>query len=206
MNNLIDFSLYLITDRQLVPHGHTLISVVEEALRGGVKAVQLREKDLSIDALRPLALDLRELTARYQAKLLINHHVELALNVNADGVHLGGHSLPTMIVRDMIGPDKLIGVSTHKASETIAAADQGADFVTFGPVYSTPSKSQYGPPQGLLTLAAACKTSPIPVFALGGIKPDNANEVLAAGSHGIALISAIIASPCPQLAAQAFIA
>lgn len=200
----VDFTLYLITDRHQVAPGHNLLSAVEAALEGGVKAVQLREKDLALDELRPLARDLRKLTNHYRAKLLINHHVDLAKEIDADGVHLGGQSQPTDHVRQILGSDKLIGVSTHSRDEIFLAARQGADFVTFGPVYATPSKANYGAPQGLDALAEACKTSPLPVFALGGIKPDHVVDILTAGASGIALISAIMASSTPEIAAKAF--
>jgi len=205
MPNPVDFNLYLITDRNQVVSGHSLISVVEAALQGGVKAVQLREKDLSATDLLPLAQELRDLTRRYAARLLLNDHIDLALAVQADGVHLGGHSKPTDVVRKLIGPDLLIGVSTHIKSEVNLAAEQGADFVTFGPVYATPSKAAFGPPQGLKALADACRDSILPVFALGGITPTRATEAREAGASGIALISAIIASPDPRSAAEDFV-
>lgn len=204
MPNMIDFSLYLITDRHQVAPGHTLLSAIESALQGGIKAVQLREKDLSAAELLPLAQDLRELTRRYDARLLLNDHLDLALAVQADGVHLGGHSQPTEIVRERIGTDLLIGVSTHSNAEIVSAAKQGADFVTFGPVYATPSKASFGPPQGLNALSEACRISPLPVFALGGISASRATEVRQTGASGIALISAIIANPDPRAATEAF--
>ena len=138
MSNIIDFNLYLITDRTQVASGHTLFSTLESALQGGVKAVQLREKDLSATELLPLAQELRELTRRYDARFFINDNIDIALAVHADGVHLGGHSRPTNFIREKIGHDLLIGVSTHSKAEIRLAADQGADFVTFGPVYATP--------------------------------------------------------------------
>jgi len=204
MSTPIDFRLYLITDRNQVAAGHTLLSAVEAALEGGVKAVQLREKDLSVSDLRPLARELRQLTRRYCARLLINDHVELALEIQADGVHLGGHSRPTDVVRKQIGPEQLIGVSTHSIADINLATAQGADFVTFGPVYATPSKAAFGPPQGIQSLAEACRSSSLPVFALGGITPSRAAEAIEAGAAGIALISAILASPTPRSAAEAF--
>lgn len=204
MPNMIDFSLYLITDRHQVAPGHTLLSAIESALQGGIKAVQLREKDLSAAELLPLAQELRELTRRYDARLLLNDHIDLALAVQADGVHLGGHSQPTEIVRERIGTELLIGVSTHSNAGIISAAKQGADFVTFGPVYATPSKASFGPPQGLNALSEACRISPLPVFALGGISASRATEVRQTGASGIALISAIIANPDPRAATEAF--
>lgn len=202
---MIDFPLYLITDRKQVAKGHTLYTAVEAALQGGVKAVQLREKDLSPDALLPLAKELRVLTMRYGALLFINDNIDIALAVKADGVHLGGHSETTEVIRAKVGRKMLIGVSTHSKEEIEIAAKQGADFVTFGPVYATPSKAKYGDPQGLEKLAAACRDSSIPVFALGGITPERATEVQQAGAKGIALISAIMACPAPREAAEAFL-
>lgn len=204
MSNPIDFNLYLITDRNQVASGHTLMSAIESALQGGVKAVQLREKDLSATELLPLAQELRALTRRYSALLLLNDHIDLALAVHADGVHLGGHSLATDIVREQAGPNLLIGVSTHSNTDILLAARQGADFVTFGPVYATPSKAAFGPPQGLEALSEACRISSLPVFALGGITPSRAAAVRQAGACGVALISAIIASADPRRAAERF--
>ncbi len=206
MSNPIDFNLYLITDRNQVASGHTLLSTVEAALQGGVKAVQLREKDLSTTELLPLAQELRELTRRYDARLFINDNIDIALAVQADGVHLGGHSKPTDVIRKKIGQKLLIGVSTHSKAEIKLAAEQGADFVTFGPVYATPSKAEYGAPQGLDKLTDACRDSSIPVFALGGITPSRVSAVCQAGASGVALISAIISSSDPRAAAETFVA
>ena len=200
----VDFNLHLITDRHQLPAGQTLPAVIEAALQGGVQAVQLREKDLSVDELLPLARELRSLTCQYGARLLINDSIDVALAVDADGVHLGGHSLPAEVVRRNIGVEMLIGVSTHNRTEIQTATEQGADFVTFGPVYATPSKAVYGAPQGLQALTEACMNSTLPVFAIGGITSARAAAVRAAGAHGIALISAIIASSAPKSAARAF--
>jgi thiamine-phosphate pyrophosphorylase len=206
MPNPVDFNLYLITDRHQVASGHTLLSAVEAALQGGVKAVQLREKDLSAAELLPLARELRVLTRHHGARLLINDRIDLALAVQADGVHLGGHSLPTDVVRKLVGADLLIGISTHTHDEIRATEHQGADFVTFGPVYATPSKAAFGLPQGLHALSQACRVSSLPVYALGGITSSRVPEVRQAGACGIALISAILASSDPRTAAEAFIA
>ena len=195
MPNRINFSLYLITDRKQVTNSHTLYTAVEAALQGGVKAVQLREKDLPAVELLPLATQLRALTMRHGARLFINDNIDIALAVKADGVHLGGHSQATDVIRARVGEDMLIGVSTHSKAEIELATRQGADFVTFGPVYATPSKAKYGAPQGLENLAEACRGSRVPVFALGGITPERTTEVQQAGARGIALISA---RPMPQ--------
>jgi thiamine-phosphate pyrophosphorylase len=204
MANCIDFRLYLITDRTRVAPGHSLPAAVAAALRGGVKAVQLREKDLPAAELLPLARSLRDLTRQHNARLLINDRIDIALAVQADGVHLGEHSVPAGVARRLVGPDLLIGVSCHGCDDISRAAAQGADFVTFGPVYETPSKAAFGPPQGLQALAEACRASSLPVFALGGMTAERTAEVLRAGARGVALISAILASPDPGSAAAAF--
>lgn len=202
MPNPIDFNLYLITDRHQVPVGRTLTATVEAALRGGVRAVQLREKDLDAAELLPLAMELRALTRRFAARLLINDRIDVALAVDADGVHLGGHSLPVTVARRLLGAEKLIGVSTHGVTEIASVAGAGADFVTFGPVFATPSKAAYGPPLGLAGLKAVCTSSPLPVFALGGVKADHIPLLHSLGVHGLAVISAIIAAPDPETASR----
>jgi len=199
---LIDFRLYFVTDRWHTAN-RPLIDVVHAALDGGVHTVQLREKDLEGGALYRLAAQLRELTARYQARLLINDRVDVALAVEADGVHLGQTSFPVVVARRLLGLGKLIGVSTHNSKEIAAAA--GADFLVFGPVYATPSKAKYGKPQGLARLRRAVTQSPIPLFAIGGITVERVTEVLTNGAHGVAVISALSAAPDPMRAASALV-
>jgi thiamine-phosphate pyrophosphorylase len=205
MPNSIDFTLYLITDRHQVPAGRTLSKTIESALQGGVRAVQLREKDLTAAELLPLAEELRAVTRRFGARLLINDRIDVAQAVQADGVHLGGHSLPVATARRLLGPGKLIGVSTHHLDEIKMAAADGADFVTFGPVFATPSKLAYGEPLGLAALRAACANTSLPVFALGGIKPCHVAAITETGIYGVAVISAVISAPDPCLAASLFL-
>jgi len=166
--------------------------------------VQLREKDLSAAQLWPLAQQLRDLTRRYNAQLLINDRIDLALACSADGVHLGAHSIPVAVARTLLGPDRIVGVSTHAAAEIRLASEAGADFVTYGPVYDTPSKRAYGPPQGIEKLRSACQNAPCPVFALGGIKPAHLTDITQSGASGIALISAILSAEDPAKAATQF--
>lgn len=201
----VDFSLCLITDRTQVPVGRTLVQTIRGALDGGVRAVQLREKDLTAAELYPLALELRDLTRRFGARLLINDRIDVALAVEADGVHLGGQSLPVAAVRRILGDRMLIGVSTHRTEEILPATAAGADFVTFGPVYETPSKLHYGDPVGLSALERACAISPVPVFALGGVTPERLPELYAAGCRHAACIGAILQADDPARAAAAFL-
>lgn len=200
----LDFNLYLITDRHQIG-SLNLLDVVEEALKGGVRGVQLREKDLTSREFYELAYDMRKLTSRYDARLFINDRVDIALAVDADGVHLGLNSLPIHRVRRLIGDKKLIGLSCHNQVNAIMAQEKGADFITFGPVYYTPSKAQYGKPVGVEKLEIVSHLLDIPVLALGGIKKGNIHEVSAAGAAGIALVSAIIASDDPRSEASAMI-
>ena len=196
----LGFTIYLITDRQQTAD-RPLATVVEAALKGGVRAVQLREKDLSSRELYELAYELRKLTARYGAKLFINDRIDIALAVEADGVHLGHGSLPVYRARKLLGDKKLIGVSCHNQVSAITAQEKGADFITFGPVYFTPSKARYGKPIGVDKLENVTHLLQIPVFAIGGIKTDNTREVVAADASGIALISAVLGAqdPCAEV-------
>jgi len=191
-DELIDFKLYLITDRKLVTHYASLITAVEEALKGGVKAVQLREKDLGTRELLDMAYTMRKLTGRYNAKLFINDRVDIALSVEADGVHLGQNSMPTYAVRKIAKDKLMIGVSAHSIEEAKQAEEGGADFITLGPVYKTPSKLKYGQPLGVDIIRKTKAEISIPVFAIGGIKKDRIKEVMDAGAGGIALISGIL--------------
>ncbi|MBI5634491.1 MAG: thiamine phosphate synthase [Nitrospirae bacterium] len=187
-----DFRLYLITDRTLFSSSDAMLEAVEKALNGGVKAVQLREKDLGIRELLALAYSMRALTARHGARLFINDRVDIALSVDADGVHLGRTSMPVQAARKASGERLMIGVSTHSLREAKQAEEDGADFVTLGPVYETPSKIQYGKPIGIELLNEAAKNCMIPVFGIGGITIGRVEEVLEQGAYGAALISAIL--------------
>lgn len=202
--NKADFRLYLITDRRQAPGGD-LFATVEGALAGGVRAVQLREKDISPRDLLELARAMRGLTDRYGAKLIINDRADIALAAGADGVHLGEAGIPADAARRVLGDGSIIGVSCHSRESALAAEKAGADFITFGPVYHTPSKAAYGAPAGLELLAEAVSLLSIPVFALGGIKRENTPDTLATGAAGIALISAIIAAENPKEEARAFL-
>ncbi|MDD2366446.1 MAG: thiamine phosphate synthase [Desulfuromonadaceae bacterium] len=204
MKQIDDFKLYLITDRHQTG-GRSLFEVVRSALAGGVRAVQLREKDLSPGELYSLATEMRRLTLDFDARLIINDHPDIAIAVGADGVHVGVKSLPVAIVRSIIGQDRFIGYSAHNIDEALRAEADGADFVTFSPVHYTPSKALYGLPCGIKKLEAAVKLVKVPVIALGGISLENITETLSAGIDGVALISAVLNSPDPFAVSQSLI-
>lgn len=195
------FDLYLVTDRSQT-RGRDLLWVLEEALEGGVKAIQLREKDLGGRELFFLAEKVKRLCERHRAGLYINDRVDVALGVDADGVHLGGGSMPVEAVRALVGERKLIGVSTHSLAEAQAAQTGGADFILFGPVYFTPSKAAYGKPQGLVPLKKVVEKISRPVYAIGGVKPSHIPELKRTGVRGVALISAILSADEPRLASR----
>ena len=193
--------LYLITDRNQT-NGRPLLDVVKAALEGGVRMIQLREKDLSGKELFNLAKEFRELTNQFGAKLLVNDRIDVALAVGADGVHLGHQSISVQDARQVFKTSSLIphpssflvGVSTHSLEEALNAQSDGADFITFGPVYYTPFKAIYGEPLGIENLKKVAKAINIPIFALGGIKRENVGEVLNTGAYGVSMISAIMSA------------
>ncbi len=198
----MEFCFYLITDRKLVPKGKTLEQALETAFAAGVKGVLLREKDLPDVELVPLARRVRDLTLRYDVKMLVSARPDIAAMVGADGVHLtsGAKASDVKSARDLLGDERYIAFSTHSLEEAHTAEDEGADFLAFGPVFKTPSKERYGKPMGLDALEEVCRMVHIPVFALGGIKTENVVEVIERGAFGIAVISAVFGAKDPALA------
>ena len=185
--------VYLITDRKRFSPDR-LLGSLEAALQGGVRDLQLREKDLPLKDLHSLAVVLRQMTERYDARLYINDRVDIALMVGADGVHLPEAGMPANEVKACY-PHLLVGVSTHTLEGAKQAQKNGADFITFSPIFETPSKKEYGPPKGLKPLRAVCKEVQLPVLGLGGISKNRVSTVLEQGAHGIALISGIWNGP-----------
>lgn len=202
---LSDFTLYLITDRNNTA-GRTLLAVVADALRGGVRAIQLREKDLPDRELYRLAHEVRSLTNEYAARLIINSRVDIALAVDADGVQLGVNSVPISIARRQLGDKRWIIYSAHTVDEALQAEAEGADMVTFSPVFFTPSKASYGPPVGMAALTEAVSRLHIPIIALGGISGTTLGQVRQVKVHGVAVISAIMSAPQPEQATHALLA
>jgi thiamine-phosphate pyrophosphorylase len=199
----LGFSLCLITDRAAASRPPA--DVVEECLAAGLRAVQLREKDLEARDLLALADTLREATKRHGARLIVNDRADVALAASADGVQRTHSSLPVSALRGFTPPGFLGGASVHSEAEARDAAAQGADFIVFGPVYDTASKRRYGPPQGLAALEAVTHAVDRPVLAVGGLTPERVPEVLAAGAAGVAVIGAIYAAARPADATKAFL-
>ena len=211
--NRVAFKLYLVTDRKVVASGD-LVAACEAALRAapaGTVALQLREKDLDGRPLYELALRLREVCARAGAPLLINDRIDVAIAANADGVHLPFNSVGASVARKLLGPDRLIGVSTHSAPDVAAATREGAaDFAVFGPVYESISKPGYAPREGASNIGEVLRAGALPIYAIGGITPERASELMRQGdSHarlaGVAAIGAILGAKSPADATRAML-
>jgi thiamine-phosphate pyrophosphorylase len=196
-----DFDLYLVTDRGMT-QGRDLLWVLQQALDGGVKAIQLREKGLVGRELFFLAEAARKLTQHYHALLLINDRIDIALAMDADGVHLSTASIPIESARALLGRQQLLGASTHSLEEAQEAERNGADFVVFGPIYFTASKASYGSPQGLAALTKVVEKLSLPIYAIGGIKPENIPDTRRTGVRGVALISAVMSAADPENATR----
>lgn len=182
--------LYLITNRSLFESDNNFLEASEAALMGGVRALQLREKNLTDCELIELGNQLRILTSNYNAKLIMNSRADIAKIIDADGVHLTENSAHANEIKSTF-PDLIVGVSTHSLEAAQIAEAQGADYITFSPIYATPSKANYGPPQGLSLLRQVSQEVNLPVLALGGITLHRVSECLEQGAFGVALISDI---------------
>jgi thiamine-phosphate pyrophosphorylase len=197
----VDFSLYLVTDRHQTC-GRSLRDVVHAALRAGVRAVQLREKDLAARSLLALARELTELARTYDARVLVNDRVDVCLAAGSDGVHLPAEGLPASAVRGLVGPDRLVGVSAHSAEQAVRAETEGADFIVLGPIFETPSKRAFGPPIGLSELERARMRCRMPLFGIGGITKERARDVVKAGARGVAVVGSVMTAGDVERAAR----
>ena len=199
-----ELRLCLVTDRTLT-RGRELASVVGDCLAAGLPAVQVREKDLGAADLAFLCRRIRGLTRDTQALLIVNDRVDVALAVGADAVQRTATSLTVEDIRRIVGERLRIGASVHSLPEALEAELQGADWLVFGPVYDTPSKRVYGPPQGLDRLARVTRAVRLPVLAIGGITPERVREVRRAGARGVAVVSAILDADSPADATRRFL-
>jgi len=198
----------LITDRTR-SRGRAVEAVVAAAVRGGVRMVQVREKDLPPRALLDLVRAVLRAAAEAAGgagivRVFVNDRLDVALAAGAQGVHLGASTLPVAAAR-RIAPRLAIGYSAHALDEALDAERDGADFVAFGPVFETASPGAKAPPRGLVRLSEACRAIQVPVFALGGITAAHAPGVLAAGAAGVAVVSAVTEAADPAAAAEAIV-
>lgn len=184
-----DLLLYAVTDRHWL-NGKTLASQVEEALKGGATFIQLREKHLDDAAFYQEALEIKELCRKYHVPFVINDNVALAKQIDADGVHVGQSDMEALDVRNLLGSDKIIGVSAQTVEQAVLAEKHGADYLGVGAVFPTGSKDD-AEDVSYDTLKAICEHVNIPVIAIGGITRENVISLKGSGICGIAVISAI---------------
>lgn len=197
----LDYSIYLVAQTNMCDPKRFL-SIVEAAVQGGVTLVQLREKDANTRDFVSTALALKSMLDKYDAPLLINDRIDVALACDAAGVHLGQDDMPITIARQILGPDKIIGISASNNAEAITAQAQGADYIGASPVFATPTKTDTAAPLALEGLQRMAQAVSIPVVAVGGMKAHNAADVRRHGATGIAVVSAIMCAPDPRAAAK----
>lgn len=193
--------LYLVTDRSL-SSGRSLEEVVSEAVAGGVTMVQLREKDASTGEFVELAFRLKEILKPYNVPLIINDRVDVALAVDAEGLHIGQSDMPYEIARKLLGSDKIIGLSVENMDDLLEANRLDVDYVGISPVYGTPTKTDTAEPFGLEGLRRAVALSDHPTVAIGGMNAGTIADVIAAGTDGVAVVSAICSADSPRSAAK----
>ncbi len=196
----IDYTLYLCTDRELMSTP-TLEEAVEKAIKGGCTVVQLREKNCSSSEFYQTAVNIRRITRQYQVPLIINDRVDIALAVDADGVHVGQSDLPANVVRGIIGEDKIVGVSAAKLCEAKQAVKDGADYLGVGAMFPTDTKTD-ARPVTMEELALIRSAVDVPVVVIGGINQKTLHNFKGTGIDGLAVVSAVIAAEDIEQAAR----
>jgi thiamine-phosphate pyrophosphorylase len=187
--NRVRTPVYLVTDRTFAGLSH--VQIARLAIKSGVRTIQLREKLMSKKELYHEALVLRSFTRKHKVIFIINDYIDIALSVDADGVHLGQEDMPVEEARKIMGKKKIIGISTHSLEQALAAEKSGADYIGFGPMFQTSTKDA-GSPKGLKALREVRKHIKIPIVAIGGITSGNVLSVLDAGANTVAVMSAIL--------------
>ncbi len=197
----LKLGLYLVTDERL-SRGRATAEIVRAAIRGGIDAVQLRGKDLPAREQLAIGRELRAITRDAGVLFIVNDRVDLALALAADGVHVGQDDLPAEVVRRLVGPEMIIGVSAATIPEALAARAAGADYLGVGAIYGTATKLDAGAATGPALLGTIAGAVDLPLVAIGGINATNVAAVIAAGAAGAAVVSAIIAADDPEAAAR----
>jgi thiamine-phosphate pyrophosphorylase len=200
MRSIIDYSLYLVTDKGL-SLGRTHLEVIKEAVAGGVTMVQLREKDLESGEFYREAMQIREFLRSRGCPLIINDRADIALAVDADGVHVGQEDLPLAVVRKMLGPGKIVGVSVFTPEEAREAEAAGADYLGLSPIFMTATKPELVRQIGFEGIGPIRKAVKLPLVGIGSMNETNAFEVVRRGLDGVAVVSAICSRPDVRAAA-----
>jgi thiamine-phosphate pyrophosphorylase len=183
--------LLVVTDRHQTK-GRPLVPLLQRVLTAAAPAIQLRERDLSARELVTLAREVQAVTVSRRSQLLINDRIDVALALEGVGVHLRSNSLPVSVARQLLGGQRLLGISVHAVEEGLSAQSQGADYIVLGPIYETPTKQMFGPPLGIHTLEKACRLVRIPIIGIGGVTAARAREMRHAGAFGVAVVTAVL--------------
>jgi thiamine-phosphate pyrophosphorylase len=197
----VDWTLYVATDSRLASP-RSLAAIIEAAIRGGAGIIQYREKTLTTRRMVESAAVLRQVCRQSGAVFLVNDRLDVALAVDADGVHLGQNDMPVRIARELLGPEKLLGISVQDARTMDEAENEGADYLSFSPVFSTSTKPDHEGPLGLEGVRVLAGRSRLPTVAIGGINRTNVAEVMGTGVRGVCVISAVMSAPDPERAAR----
>ncbi len=185
-----NFGLYFITDRKLSKKGN--LEDVMAAINGGAEIIQYREKEFDDSEFEKEALQIKKICRENNVLFIINDRVNVASAIGADGVHLGMEDMPIEKARKLLGEEKIIGTTVHNVKEAVEAESQGADYLGVSPIFETKTKEDAGKPAGVELIREVKKRLRIPVVAIGGINENNLKEVLDAGCHNVAIISAIL--------------
>lgn len=197
-------AVYAVTDRAWLD-GRSLIDVTEQALTGGVTCIQLREKELDRESFMQEAISMKALCSRYKVPFIVNDDVDIAIECKADGIHIGQHDMEASKVRELAGPDMLLGVSAQTVEQAVKAERDGADYLGVGAVFSTGTKAD-ADDVSYSELKAICEAVSIPVVAIGGINAGNIKELKGSGIDGVAVVSAVYAAKDPKAAAEELLA
>jgi thiamine-phosphate pyrophosphorylase len=198
---MVDYSLYLVTDRGL-SRGRPTLEIVSAAVAGGVTVVQLREKTAETREFVEEALAIRAYLKERKIPLIINDRIDVAQAVSADGVHLGQKDMPIELARKIVGDSMIIGISAESVADAVAAQEAGADYLGVSPIYATPTKTDTAPALGLEGLRQIRESVDLPLVGIGGLKAENAARVIEHGADGVAVVSAIVSADDPEQAAR----
>jgi thiamine-phosphate pyrophosphorylase len=201
MRESVNWSLCVVTDRQLA-RGRPLEEIVRAAIAGGATMIQLREKTIDTRSFIELGQRLLSITREARVPLIINDRVDVALAIDADGVHVGQEDMPGAIARRLLGPDKLVGITVSNVEEARQAERDGADYLGTNAVFATPTKTDTGRPMGLEGLSQVSEAISTPIVGIGGVNADNAAYVIRAGAAGVAVVSAVVAADDVEAAAR----
>lgn len=201
---LSDKKLYLVTNSDEFDSEDAFLDAVASALQGGVDILQLREKNMSAIKILELGKKIKQLCLQYGVTFIINDRIDIALLLEADGVHLGQDDLDVKSAREILGANSIVGISTHAPEQALKAVADGADYIGVGPVFATPTK-EGRIPVGLEYVKWVSENIDLPAFAIGGINEENVEEVIKAGLKKVAVVRAIINAKSPQKSAQNFL-